>query len=116
MLALLDRLSEAVTPAFFLQNVFLILISTSSSRFAALNYLARRLLKPPDPHEVAIDAGLIIRGVAAVLRDENVLVRRGGLDLLLRILQLDNPLMKWVMMTKKYLTCAGRQIGQKRNS
>ncbi|WVQ94532.1 hypothetical protein IAU59_001611 [Kwoniella sp. CBS 9459] len=92
ILTLLDRVSDAVTAPFFLQNVFLILISSPSSRLSALNYLARRLLKPPE--DLSKDSGLIIRGVSAALNDENVLVRRNGLDLLLRILQLDGDLMK----------------------
>jgi hypothetical protein len=52
------------------------------------------MLIPPDPEVMTIDAGLIIRGVALVLEDENVLVRRGGLDLLLRVLRLDGDLMR----------------------
>ncbi|WWC60178.1 uncharacterized protein I303_102743 [Kwoniella dejecticola CBS 10117] len=90
ILHLLDKLSEAITPSFFLKNVFLNLISSPQSRLSALNYLSRRLLKPPE--EDPQDVGLIIRGVSAVLTDENVLVRRHGLDLLLRILKIDEPL------------------------
>ncbi|EIW69034.1 hypothetical protein TREMEDRAFT_71761 [Tremella mesenterica DSM 1558] len=92
VLALLDQLSSAVTPAFFFQTLFLILISSSSSRLAALNYLARRMLKPPA--QELLDSGLILRGVAAVLEDGNVLVRRQGLDLLLRVITLDGTVMK----------------------
>ena len=93
VLSLLGRVSDTVSPSFFLQNIFLVLISMPSSRLSALNYLGRKMLKPPDPQVLAIDAGLVIRGVAVVLEDENVLVRRGGLDLLLRILRLDGRLM-----------------------
>ncbi len=96
VLALLDRLSEAVSPSFFSQNIFLVLISTPSSRLSALNYLSKRMLKPPDPEETSIDAGLLIRGVVAVLEDQNVLVRRAGLDLLLRTLRLDGTIIRWV--------------------
>lgn len=52
------------------------------------------MLKPPDPDVAGIDAGMVLRGVASVLEDGNVLVRRGGLDLLLRVVRLDGDLMK----------------------
>ncbi|KAK8861428.1 hypothetical protein IAR55_002247 [Kwoniella newhampshirensis] len=94
ILSLLDRLSDAVTPSFFLQNIFLILISSPSSRLSALNYLGRRLLKPPATTEGGIGSGLIIRGVSTVLSDETVLVRRSGLDLLLRVVRLDGDLLR----------------------
>ncbi|OCF39597.1 hypothetical protein I317_06612 [Kwoniella heveanensis CBS 569] len=99
ILSLLDRVSDAVTAPFFLQNIFLILISSPSSRLSALNYLSRRLLKPPV--ELITDSGLIIRGVSAALNDENVLVRRNGLDLLLRVLQLNGDLMKDATITDR---------------
>ncbi|OCF74855.1 hypothetical protein I204_03697 [Kwoniella mangroviensis CBS 8886] len=92
ILSLLDRVSEAITPSFFLKNIFLILISSPQSRLSALNYLSRRLLKPPKPGGSAV--GLVIRGVSAALGDENVLVRRHGLDLVLRILKINEPLFK----------------------
>ena len=93
VLLLFDKLSDAVREAFFLQTLFLVLISSPASRLSALNYLAKRMLKPPDPVEVALDVGLLIRGVSAVLEDANVLVRRNGLDLLLRCLRLDGTLL-----------------------
>lgn len=42
---LLDFVSSTVSPPFFLQNVWLILISTPSARILALNYLSRRMPK-----------------------------------------------------------------------
>ena len=96
ILALLDRVSDAVSPSFFLQNIFLVLLSSPSSRLSALNFLAHRMLKPPDPVESGIDAGLVIRGVAATLEDDNVLTRRSGLDLLLRVLSLDGSIIRCV--------------------
>ena len=39
-----------------------------------------------------IEPGLIIRGVAAALDDDNVLVRRNGLDLLVRVLKIHETL------------------------
>ncbi|WWC68766.1 uncharacterized protein I206_102700 [Kwoniella pini CBS 10737] len=92
ILNLLDKISDAITSSFFLKNMFLILISSPQSRLSALNYLSRRLLKPPE--ESPQNIGLVFRGVSAVLTDDNVLVRRNGLDLLLRILRMDQPLFR----------------------
>jgi hypothetical protein len=91
---LFGRLSEAVSPLFFTQNIFLTLISNPSSRLAALNYLSKSLSKPSNILENKSDVGLMVRGVAAVLKDENMLVRRNGLDLLLRITPLDGPIFR----------------------
>ena len=93
MLSILSRISDVVSPTFFLQNVFLVMLSSPGSRMAALNYLSRRLTAPPSTSE-RTDLGLMIRGVAAVLEDDNSLVRRSGLDLLLRVLPLDGELLK----------------------
>lgn len=94
VLALLNTLSQAVSQQFFLQNIFLVLISSPASRLAALNYLARQLVEVPEELVTSSDVGLLIRGVAAVLGDQNMLVRRGGLDLLLRILPLDGAIFR----------------------
>ncbi|KAK4687443.1 hypothetical protein P7C73_g2673, partial [Tremellales sp. Uapishka_1] len=91
ILSLLGRLSDAVSPPFFLQNVFVILISTASSRLSSLNYLSKKMLEPPREAQYT---GLMVRGVAAVLEDENVLVRRSGLDLLLRVFVMDGDVFK----------------------
>ncbi|KAK1927398.1 Dopey, N-terminal-domain-containing protein [Papiliotrema laurentii] len=92
VLSLLSRVADAVGPIYFLQNVFLVLISSPASRLSAINYLSRKMVIPSDDDHQGIDVGLVIRGVAAVLEDENSLVRRGGLDLLLRKLPLDGKL------------------------
>ena len=81
-----------MSPAFFLQNVFLVLKTAPSFRLPALNYLARRLPDALDRASADVGVGLVIRGVAEVLQDENVLVRRLGMDLLLRILPLEGIL------------------------
>lgn len=91
---LFGKLSAAISPAFFLQNIFLTLISNPTSRLAALNYLAKSFVKPPDTVEDKSDIGLIVRGVAAALQDDNMLVRRHGLDILLRILPLDGTILR----------------------
>ncbi|KAM0788392.1 hypothetical protein ACM66B_001530 [Microbotryomycetes sp. NB124-2] len=92
--ALLDRLSGTVSPSFFFQNLWLVLITAPHSRTPALNYLARRLPKmnsqdSPSPI-VGQDIGLMIRGFAAALDDPQILVQRGILDLLIATLQLDS--------------------------
>jgi hypothetical protein len=90
-LSLLSRVSDAVSPTFFLQNVFLVLLSSPSSRLAGINYLSKKLVRPLES-DTKLDTGLLLRGVAAVLDDENSLVRRGGLDLLLRIFPLNGAI------------------------
>jgi len=116
---LLDFVSSTVSPPFFLQNLWLILISTPSARITALNYLSRRMpklgegegvfdffdasrrgglpfsLTPSLPFcsdivpIVGPDIGLMIRAFASSLEDDNLLVQRGILDLLVTSLRLD---------------------------
>jgi hypothetical protein len=92
ILSIFSRVSDSFSSSFFLQNIFLVLISSPSSRLAALNYLSRRLLEPPDPG--VLEVGLMVRGIASALEDENVLVRRSGLDLLLRVMSLDGSVLR----------------------
>ncbi|KIR58136.1 hypothetical protein I314_06101 [Cryptococcus bacillisporus CA1873] len=103
ILFLLDRLSGAISPSFFLQSVFLILITSPVSRLAALNYLARRMTKPPDHPDATIETGLLVRGLGAALDDENILVRRNALDLLLRVLKLESKILKEAELSDKQL-------------
>ena len=113
---MLDRFASAVSPTFFRQNIFLILISHPSSRLSALNYIVKRVLKPPDVDEVRVDAGLLIRGLAAVLQDDNMLVRRNGLDSLLRLLQIDSSTFTYVFMTPKEVTLTHQRCRGERSS
>ncbi|KAG8740013.1 hypothetical protein FRC10_004853 [Ceratobasidium sp. 414] len=98
VLALLDRLAGTVGTSFFFMNVWLVLVSAPSARAPALNLLARRLPKVgPDDDLTSVvgsDAGLMIRAFAAALEDENMLVRRGILELLCTTLRLDGDVMK----------------------
>lgn len=87
-------MSDTVSRPFFIQCIFLILVSSPSSRLSALNFLTRKMLKPPNLEQDKMDVGLIIRGVSATLHDESVLVRRTALDLLLRILPLTGEIAK----------------------
>ncbi|KAJ7742186.1 Dopey, N-terminal-domain-containing protein [Mycena olivaceomarginata] len=71
VLSLLDRLSGTVSPAFFFQNIWLV-------RPADITAIIGR------------DIGLMIRAFASALEDDNLLVRRGALDLLLQSLRADS--------------------------
>ncbi|SCZ93044.1 BZ3500_MvSof-1268-A1-R1_Chr6-2g08425 [Microbotryum saponariae] len=92
--ALLDRVSGAVSPSFFFQNVWLVLVTAPGSRIPALNYLSRRLPKLQSEdgltYIVGQDIGLMIRGFSAALEDAQILVQRGILDLLTATLKLDS--------------------------
>ncbi|KAI0031253.1 Dopey, N-terminal-domain-containing protein [Vararia minispora EC-137] len=94
VLALLDRLSGTISPSFFLQNVWLVMLTTSSARGTSLNLLSRRLPNLSHDEDITLivgsDIGLMIRAFAAALEDDNLLVRRGALDLLLTSLRLDS--------------------------
>lgn len=76
------------------------MLTTPSARGTSLNFLARRL--PPlsfteDKDISSIigrDIGLMIRAFAAALDDDNLLVRRGALDLLLQSLRVDSAAMR----------------------
>lgn len=92
--ALLNNISDAVSHRFFLQCVFLVMISSPASRLAAINYLAKAMVEAPSDITSGPDTGLMIRGVAAALADDNMLVRRGALDLLLRTLPLNGSILK----------------------
>ncbi|KAG5733413.1 Protein dopey, partial [Termitomyces sp. T112] len=94
VLNLLDRLSGTVSPSFFFQNIWLVMLTTPIARGTSLNYLARRLPRLNADEDitevVGKDIGLMIRAFAAALEDENLLVRRGALDLLLQSLRVDS--------------------------
>ncbi|KAJ7687383.1 Dopey, N-terminal-domain-containing protein [Mycena rosella] len=94
VLSLLDRLSGTVSPAFFFQNIWLVMLTTPSARGTALNLLARRLPRLNAEEDISViigrDIGLMIRAFAAALEDDNLLVRRGALDLLLQSMRVDS--------------------------
>lgn len=97
-LDLLTKLANSVDTGFFYQCLFLIMVTNASSRLAAVHYLSRRLkprLSEPEmggtaglAEIIGSDTGLLVRGLAAGLDDDTVLVRRGVLDLLIAILPL----------------------------
>ncbi|KAI5833359.1 hypothetical protein K523DRAFT_343112 [Schizophyllum commune Tattone D] len=94
VISLLDRLSGTVSPSFFFQNIWLVMLTSPASRGTSLNFLARRLPKfdtqEDMTHVVGRDIGLMIRAFAAALEDDNLLVRRGALDLLLQSMKIDS--------------------------
>lgn len=82
-----------MSPPFFFQHLWLILMTAPNSRVSALNYLAKRL-PPINPQDritpiVGDDPGLMIRGFSAALDQGQLLVQRGILDLLCSALQLE---------------------------
>jgi hypothetical protein len=126
VLGLLDRLAGTVSQPFFLQNVWLIMLTTPAARGTALNYLSRRLprLNATDgttfvfPFSffffffsfhflwivcrtrtdigsiIGSDVGLMIRAFSAALEDDNLLVRRATLDILLQTMRMDSAAIK----------------------
>ncbi|KAH9920216.1 Dopey, N-terminal-domain-containing protein [Epithele typhae] len=93
VLALLDRLAGTISQSFFFQNIWLVMLTTPRARGTALSYLSRRL-PPFKPDEditpiVGSDLGLMIRAFSAALEDDDLLVRRGALDILLQSLRID---------------------------
>lgn len=91
--SLLDQLSGTVSPSFFLQNIWLVLITAPSLRIAALNYLSKRMpqIRPEDSIApiVGDDVGLMVRAFASALADNQLLVQRATLDLVVNTLRLD---------------------------
>lgn len=92
--SLLDQISSAISLSFFLQNLWLVLITGPGYRIPAINFLSRRM-PPLNPQETVVpivgqDVGLMIRGYSAALEDGNILVQRGILDLMLSNLRLDS--------------------------
>ncbi|KAG8967964.1 hypothetical protein FRC03_008985 [Tulasnella sp. 419] len=97
VIVILDDLSNSIGLAFFLQNIWLILLTAPAIRPAVLNYLSRRFpkLDHRDGMEsiVGNDIGLMIRAFGVSLEDNNILVRRGVLELLVKSFRLDTPLL-----------------------
>ncbi|TFK26748.1 hypothetical protein FA15DRAFT_255211 [Coprinopsis marcescibilis] len=94
VVALLDKLSASVSISFFFQNVWLVMLTTPVARGTAVNYLSRRLPRLNADEDISEivgkDIGLMIRAFSAALEDDNLLVRRGTLDLLLQAMRIDS--------------------------
>ncbi|KAJ3516253.1 hypothetical protein NLJ89_g1234 [Agrocybe chaxingu] len=94
VLSLLDRLSGAVAISFFFQNIWLVMLTTPSARGTSLNFLGRRLPRLNVDEDISgvvgKDIGLMIRAFAAALEDENLLVRRAALDILLQSVRVNS--------------------------
>ncbi|KAI8088322.1 Dopey, N-terminal-domain-containing protein [Thamnidium elegans] len=87
---LLENLSETIELPFFYSCMWLVMISNPSLRSPALNYLLRKLPKISDREAVAVVIGgkenlsLMIRAFASTLSDQQVLVQRSILELLVQ--------------------------------
>ncbi|OJT08448.1 Protein dopey [Trametes pubescens] len=98
VLGLLDRLAGTISQSFFFQNIWLVMLTTPPARGTALTYLAKRL--PPFKADeditpiVGDDIGLMIRAFSAALEDDDLLVRRAALDILLQSLHIDGIAVK----------------------
>ncbi|KAH6916730.1 Dopey, N-terminal-domain-containing protein [Coprinopsis sp. MPI-PUGE-AT-0042] len=98
VVGLLDNLATSVAMSFFFQNIWLVMLTTPAARGTAVNYLSRRLPRVNADEDiteiVGKDIGLMIRAFAAALEDDNLLVRRGTLDLLLQVMKIDSLAIK----------------------
>ncbi|KAF9524082.1 Dopey, N-terminal-domain-containing protein [Crepidotus variabilis] len=98
VVGLLDKLSGAVSISFFFQNIWLVMLTSPSARGTSLNFLSRRLPQLNADEDitdvVGKDVGLMIRAFAAALEDENLLVRRGALDILLQSMKANSYTVK----------------------
>ncbi|KAI9254739.1 Dopey, N-terminal-domain-containing protein [Helicostylum pulchrum] len=87
---LLENLSETIELPFFYSCMWLVMISNPSLRSPALNYLLRKLPKICDREAVAVVIGgkenltLMIRAFASTLSDQQLLVQRSILELLVQ--------------------------------
>ncbi|KAH9948184.1 Dopey, N-terminal-domain-containing protein [Amylocystis lapponica] len=85
-------------PSFFFQNIWLAMLTTPSARGTSLNFLSRRLPSPKAEEDITSvvghDIGLMIRAFSAALEDDDLLVRRSALDLLLQSLRIDSVAVK----------------------
>ncbi|CAG8458839.1 9044_t:CDS:10 [Racocetra persica] len=86
VLSLLDYLSGIVEKSYFLQSMWLVLITCPTLRTPALSYLSRRMPKISSKEDVAVvlgdDVGIMVRAFSATLGDKQVLVQRAILELL----------------------------------
>ncbi|KAI0803164.1 Dopey, N-terminal-domain-containing protein [Irpex lacteus] len=98
VMGLLDRLSGTVAPSFLFQNIWLIMLTSPSARGTSLNFLARRLPRLKADEDITTivgrDVGLMIRAISAALEDDDSLVRRSALDILLQSLPVDSTAVK----------------------
>ncbi|CAG8507748.1 1615_t:CDS:10 [Paraglomus brasilianum] len=94
VLSLLNALSACVELSYFLQSMWLAMITSPSLRGPALEYLSRRMPKIASREDVAMmlgdDAGIMVRAFAATLGDEKDLIKRELLQLLVEFFPLKN--------------------------
>lgn len=96
---LLDDISNSVGTPFFLQCIWLVLISSPEVRLPALQYLARRMPQLTDTTAKPLlspNPGLMVRGIARTLDDE-LLVRRNALDFVVSHLALSSHVVRAIL-------------------
>lgn len=98
-LKVLDQVQNTIGQQYFIQNLWLLLITTGAVRMPTLHYLSRRLPHlngddgdPEVSSVVGPDLGLTVRAFSAALQDNSsLLVQRATLDILVTHLRLDSP-------------------------
>ncbi|KAI7867413.1 Dopey, N-terminal-domain-containing protein [Spinellus fusiger] len=96
VVSMIDYLSSTTDMPFFYSCIWLVMISNSSLRLPALNYLLRRLPKIINDEDVCIVLGdaenvrLMTRAFSATLNDQQLLVQRSMLELLVQNISLKN--------------------------
>ncbi|KAI8987465.1 Dopey, N-terminal-domain-containing protein [Mycotypha africana] len=96
VVALLEAISETVELPYFYSCMWLVIISNPGLRPPALNYLLRKLPRITDKEAVAMVLGgkenvsLMVRAFSATLNDQQLLVQRGMLELLVQNFALKN--------------------------
>ena len=99
-LNLLESVREAVAEeTYFWQCFLLATITSHARRQGALAFLTRKLPKLNSKEALASslvtpEPGLLLRSFSAGLHDENLLVQRGFLDLLVQNLPLSSPILQ----------------------
>lgn len=97
-LMLLERLSQTVDKAYFFQCIWLVLITQSSLRAPAINFISKRMPQAESKIEleaaVGEDSGLMVRGFSATFEDGQILVLRSLLDILIARFPLHQPIAK----------------------
>ncbi|KAI8985936.1 Dopey, N-terminal-domain-containing protein [Pilobolus umbonatus] len=98
VVALLDKLSETVELPFFYSCMWLVMINNPTLRIPSLNFLLRKLPKIVDKEAVALVLGekenvsLMVRAFSITLEDNQILVQRGILELLVQNFQLKHKM------------------------
>lgn len=92
-LDMIFKLSECVGNSYFSTCMWLSIIDMPTQRFAAMNYLIRKMPKIRSEEDAVFilggDKGLLLRALCVTLKDSNLLVQRCALNLLLTHFPID---------------------------